>query len=128
MNLYDQSPAGLDVTRKTSGRENHLKAMALPSDPVHGRCLVFAWGPPWNWIPSFQRSRMHAGWSLTWLSLGLYWLPYSLSLLITKGVYARCSECCLHVYDPLLGTVPYFGSEKTTFLCQECELNLREDS
>ena len=65
------------------------------SRPLHkeGGCLVFAWGPPWNWLPSFQRSRYHAGWSLTWLWWGLSFVPVSCSTLMIDGAYPRCPAC-----------------------------------
>jgi len=68
------------------------------SRPLHkeGGCLVFAWGPPWNWLPSFQRSRHHIGWSLTWLWWGLSYVPVSSSTLMIDGVYPRCQDCKRH--------------------------------
>lgn len=42
-----------------------------------GGCIIFAWGPPWHWLPSIQRSRkaIPGGISLTWLWWGIYWTP-----------------------------------------------------
>ncbi len=64
-----------------------------------GGCLVFSWGPPWNWRPSFQRSKYHRGWSITWLWWGLNFAPVSCSTLMLDGVYTRCEECTLHCDD-----------------------------
>ncbi len=40
-----------------------------------GGCVVFAWGPPWHWLPTLQGSKYGFGWSLTWLWFGLYFVP-----------------------------------------------------
>lgn len=106
--------------------DNPLRSVSLITHPQKGGCILFAWGPPWNWKPSFQRSRMFAGWSITWLWWGVYWLPYSCSRLLTKGVYPRCDECCLHVYDHSRGTGPFWDSEETRFLCSDCEDEQRQ--
>lgn len=41
--------------------DNPLRSVSLITHPQKGGCILFAWGPPWNWKPSFQRSRMFAG-------------------------------------------------------------------
>ena len=61
-----------------------------------GGCIVFAWGPPWHWLPSVQRSKYHCGLSLTWLWWGFYWAPVSAGTLMLEGIYPRCEECQQH--------------------------------
>lgn len=61
-----------------------------------GGVLAFAWGPPWSWLPSFERSRHHTGWSLTWLWWGLAYYPVSMATLAIDGVYPRCDGCDQH--------------------------------
>lgn len=59
-----------------------------------GSCLVLSWGPPWNWLPSFEKSRHCPGaWSLTWLWWGLCYVPVSYSTLMLHGGYPRCQDC-----------------------------------
>lgn len=98
-----------------------LESVKVTLKPREGKTLAFAWGPPWNWRPSFERSKYHAGWSLTWFWWGLYWLPYSLGSIMHRGVYPRCSECALHVFDPTSESRPYYGKETDRFICKWCE-------
>ena len=58
-----------------------------------GGCLMLAWGPPWVWVPSWERSRYHRGWSLTWLWVGLYYVPVSAGTLLLEGAFPRCGAC-----------------------------------
>ena len=65
-----------------------------------GGVLVFAWGPPWSWLPSFQRSRHHAtSWSLTWFWWGLTYYPVSMATLAIDGAFPRCVACGQHAMD-----------------------------
>lgn len=57
-----------------------------------GGCLIFSWGPPWNWIPSVQRSRYGAGVSLTWLAWGLHYHPRSVGDLLFRATRHRLDE------------------------------------
>jgi hypothetical protein len=50
-----------------------------------GKCLIFAWGPPWNWWPSIERSKYHRGVSLTWLWWGWYYVPIPVAVLLIGG-------------------------------------------
>ena len=98
-----------------------LESVKMKMKPGKGRTLTLAWGPPWHWLPSFQRSKYHAGWSLTWLWWGFYWMPYSVGSIMAKGVYPRCAECSLHVFDPSKEEQPYYGKETDQFICKWCE-------
>ena len=42
-----------------------------------GSMLVFAWGPPWHWLPRFSRSQFCLGWSVQWLWFGVAMVPMS---------------------------------------------------
>lgn len=53
-----------------------------PVELKRGRCIIFAWGPPWHWLPSIQRSRYGNGVSLTWLWWGLYFVPRPVAWLL----------------------------------------------
>ena len=68
-----------------------------PADLTKGSSLLLYWGPPWNWCPSWERSRHHAGWSLTWLWWGLAYAPVSYSTLMVHGAYPRCPRCLNHL-------------------------------
>jgi hypothetical protein len=76
-------------------------AANMSPKPLHrqGGCLVLSWGPPWNWKPSFQRSRHHSGWSISWLWWGLATAPVSFSTLMLEGAYPRCPDktCRQHI-------------------------------
>lgn len=42
-----------------------------------GSMLVFWWGPPWYWLPRFDRSQFCLGWSVQWLWFGVALVPMS---------------------------------------------------
>lgn len=85
-----------------------------------GGVLVFAWGPPWDWAPSFQRSRYHpTGWSLTWLWWGLTYYPISMATLAIDGAYPRCDGCDRRSRAEELVEVPGESSDSSR-LCPAC--------
>lgn len=71
-----------------------------------GRTLLATWGPPWHWIPAFIRSRYHQGWSISWLGLSIFSIPFSLRMILLSGVYPRCKRCHRHLFDTRLNHPP----------------------
>lgn len=69
--------------------------MRLTPEERRGGCLTLGWGPPWNWLPSFQRGKhLFPGcWSITWLWWGLYWFPAGPLGLMVNGMVRRCDGC-----------------------------------
>ena len=57
-----------------------------------GRCLIFAWGPPWVWVPRLHRSRFGMGWSLIWLWFGVYLFPFSYGEMVARFWTQRTAE------------------------------------
>ena len=53
-----------------------------------GSCLIFAWGPPWNWLPRISKSKYGMGCALIWLWWGIYYVPRSFAwLVVGAGMY-----------------------------------------
>lgn len=84
-----------------------------------GRCVVLAWGPPWQWWPSLQRSRHGTGWSLVWLWWGLYWCRVGAGTLLLQGAYPRCDACQAHAAPEELWFVTCPDGEPRR-ICREC--------
>jgi hypothetical protein len=55
--------------------------------------LLFAWGPPWVWVPKFHRSELADGWSLTWLWFGICFIRIDAGTLLVDGAFPRCKRC-----------------------------------
>lgn len=61
---------------------------------THGRCVIFAWGPPFNWWPRLERGSRYfpGGLSLTWLWWGLYFVPRPVGALLAYSETYRLQE------------------------------------
>ena len=58
-----------------------------------GGCLIFAWGPPWNWLPKLCLSTKDLGISLVWLWFGLYLVRRGIgSLVVYSEVYCATNS------------------------------------
>lgn len=95
-----------------------MKASSNERLAREGGCLALAWGPPWNWRPSFQPG-VHGTWSITWLWWGIYYVPCSMGKLLFEGAYLRCSACEQHAQpDYLRETTDLHGHP--ALVCERC--------
>lgn len=51
-----------------------MATTTINHDP-EGKSLIFTWGPPWRWLPDFQKHIL--GWSLIWLWFGVHYIRRS---------------------------------------------------
>lgn len=50
-----------------------------------GFTILFAWGPPWHWLPRAARSEHGWGLSVVWLWFGIYFVPKPVGLMLVGG-------------------------------------------